>query len=401
LAEDLAKKGHDVKVISGIPCHGLEKIPEQYKGKLWCAERINNVEVIRSYSFVSDSKRFLDKIVNYLSYTISSFFVALFDSKKYDVILAISPPIFLGITGYLIKRKNGGKIVYNVQDLFPESALLTGKLKEGFVFSMLKKIERFVYRQADCITVICDRFMQEIKFDGINGDKIKTIPNWVDADFIRPLPKEQNQFRLQHGLEDYFLVQFAGTIGYSQGLEIILEVAKDLEGYKDIKFVVVGVGAVKEELVRKAEEMNLNNIMFLPTQPQETLPHLLTAADVSLVTLKKNMSRVSLPSKILSIMAAGVPIIASLDEESEGWKIINESSCGITVPPEEPERLKQAILHFYNKRDTITNLGLNGREFVLKKYSRRIVVDNYEKLFKSLLDRPVEFRGTEYESEIS
>jgi glycosyltransferase involved in cell wall biosynthesis len=147
--------------------------------------------------------------------------------------------------------------------------------------------------------------------------------------------------------------------------------------------------------------MNLNNIMFLPTQPQETLPHLLTAADVSLVTLKKNMSRVSLPSKILSIMAAGVPIIASLDEESEGWKIINESSCGITVPPEEPERLKQAILHFYNKRDTITNLGLNGREFVLKKYSRRIVVDNYEKLFKSLLDRPFELRGTEYESEIS
>jgi colanic acid biosynthesis glycosyl transferase WcaI len=325
----------------------------------------------------------------------------LFDSKKYDVILAISPPIFLGITGYLIKKKNGGKIVYNVQDLFPESALLTGKLKEGFIYNLLKKMERFVYKRADCITVICERFRQEIKVDGINGGKIKTIPNWVDTEFIKPMSREQNQFRMQRGLEDCFLVQFAGTIGYSQGLEIVLEVAKDLENYKDIKFVIVGVGVVKEELVRKAEEMNLSNIKFFPTQPQEMLPYLLTSADVSLVTLKKNMSRVSLPSKILSIMAAGVPMIASLDEESEGWKIINESNCGITVPPEEPERLKEAILHFYNKRDTIPKLGFNGREFVLKKYSRRTVVDSYEKLFQSLLNRPFEFRGTEYESEIS
>jgi colanic acid biosynthesis glycosyl transferase WcaI len=384
LAEDLAERGHEVKVICGIPFHGLEKVPDRYKGNLWCSEKINDVNIKRSYSFVSDSKRFSVKIANYISYTVSSFLAALFDSSNYDLIMAVSPPIFLGITAYLIKRIKGGKVVYNVQDLFPESALLTGKLKKGFIFNMLKEIERFVYRKADCITVISDRFMQEIKVDGINGDKIKTMPNWIDTDFIKPMPKEQNQFRHQHGLENCFVVQFAGTIGYSQGLEIVLDVAKDVEGYKDIKFMIVGVGVVKEELVRKARDMNLSNTLFLPTQPQETLPHLLTAADVSLVTLKKNISRVSLPSKILGIMAAGVPIIASLDEGSEGWEIINESNCGMAIPPEEPERLKQAILHFYNSRDIIPKLGLNGREFVLKRYSRHIVVNNYEKLFKEL-----------------
>ncbi len=384
LAEDLAERGHEVKVICGIPFHGLEKVPDRYKWNLWCSEKINDVSIKRSYSFVSDSKRFSVKIANYISYTVSSFLAALFDSSNYDLIMAVSPPIFLGITAYLIKRIKGGKVVYNVQDLFPESALLTGKLKKGFIFNMLKEIERFVYRKADCITVISDRFMQEIKVDGINGDKIKTMPNWIDTDFIKPIPKEQNQFRHQHGLENCFVVQFAGTIGYSQGLEIVLDVAKDVEGYKDIKFVIVGVGVVKEELVRKAKDRGLSNVLFFPTQPQETLPHLLTAADVSLVTLKKNISRVSLPSKILGIMAAGVPIIASLDEGSEGWEIINESNCGIAIPPEEPERLKQAVLHFYNNKDIIPKLGQNGREFVLRKYSRHIVVNNYEKLFKEL-----------------
>ena len=384
LAEDLAERGHEVKVICGIPFHGLEKVPDRYKWNLWCSEKINDVSIKRSYSFVSDSKRFSVKIANYISYTVSSFLAALFDSSNYDLIMAVSPPIFLGITAYLIKRIKGGKVVYNVQDLFPESALLTGKLKKGFIFNMLKEIERFVYRKADCITVISDRFMQEIKVDGINGDKIKTMPNWIDTDFIKPIPKEQNQFRHQHGLENCFVVQFAGTIGYSQGLEIVLDVAKDVEGYKDIKFVIVGVGVVKEELVRKAKDRGLSNVLFFPTQPQETLPHLLTAADVSLVTLKKNISRVSLPSKILGIMAAGVPIIASLDEGSEGWEIINESNCGIAIPPEEPERLKQAVLHFYNNKDIIPKLGQNGREFVLKRYSRHIVVNNYEKLFKEL-----------------
>jgi colanic acid biosynthesis glycosyl transferase WcaI len=392
LAEDLAEKGNEVHVISGIPSHGLERVPEQYKGKLWCSEEINNVRIKRSYSFVSESKRFLVKIANYSSFTVSSFFTAFFDSRNFDVVLAVSPPLFLGITGYLIARIKGGKAIYNVQDLFPESAVIAGKLKKGFVFHILKKIENFVYSKADCITVICDRFSEEIKVNGINGDKIKKIPNWVDTDFIKPMSKERNQFRCEHRLENHFVVQFAGTIGYSQGLEIILEVAKDLESYKDIKFVIVGVGVIKEELVGKASDMALNNILFLPTQAQDKLPYLLTAADVSLVTLRKNMSRVSLPSKILGIMAAGVPIIASLDEGSEGWEIINESKCGITVPPEEPSKLKEAVLHFYNSRELIPKLGQNGREFVMKNYSRRMIVNSYEELFQSLLNKnsPIE-----------
>ncbi len=392
LAEDLSHKGHEVVVISGRPFHGLERVPEQYKGKLWDSEVLNNVSVKRSYSFVSESKSFSVKIANYLSYTVSSFFLALFHSGNFDVVLAVSPPLFLGVTGYLIARMKGGKTIYNVQDLFPESAVLTGKLKKNFIFHILKRIENFVYSKADCITVICDRFSEEIKVNGINGDKIKKIPNWVDTDFIKPISKELNQFRREHKLEDHFVVQFAGTIGYSQGLEIILEVAKDLKNYKDIKFVIVGVGVVKEELVRKAKDMCLDNILFLPTQSQEKLPYVLTAADVSLVTLRKNISRVSLPSKILGIMAAGVPIIASLDEGSDAWEIINESNCGVTIPPEEPERLKDAVLHFYNSRELIPKLGESGREFVLKHYSRRMIVNCYEELFQSLLNKhiPVE-----------
>jgi colanic acid biosynthesis glycosyl transferase WcaI len=302
--------------------------------------------------------------------------------RNFDIVLLSHH--FLGVLA-VIARIKGGKTIYNVQDLFPDSAVLTGKLKKNFIFHILKRIENFVYSKADCITVICDGFSEVIKMNGINGDKIKKIPNWVDTDFIKPISKELNQFRSEHKLEDHFVVQFAGTIGYSQGLEIILEVAKDLKNYKDIKFVIVGVGVIKEELVRKARDMGLDNILFLPTQSQEKLPYLLSAADVSLVTLRKNMSRVSLPSKILGIMAAGVPIIASLDEASEGWEIINESNCGMTVPPEEPSKLKDAVLHFYSSRELIPKLGQNGREYVMKHHSRRMIVDSYEELFQSLL----------------
>jgi len=245
---------------------------------------------------------------------------------------------------------------------------------------MFERMESFVYEKADYITVHSSGNKKHIVSKGINPDKVKIIPNWVDTEFIKPTNRI-NGFRIQHSLGKKFIVSFAGTMGYSQDLDIILESANILEEYKDILFLLVGDGLEKARLEKKAEELNLKNVKFLPLQPRGRYPDVLNASDVSLVTLKKKVKTPVVPSKLLSIMSSGRPVLGSMNLDGDAPRLIIDANCGICVEAEDTEGLSQAILKLYQDSNLRENLKKNGRDYVEKNLSRKFCMRKYENLF--------------------
>ena len=383
LATDLAKQGHQVTVITGFPQHGLSEIPDRYRRKIFLKENFNGVRVVRCYTYASAQKSFLNKMLSYVSFPLSSTLSGLI-AGEYDIIFTLSPPLWLGLSAYLIGKTKGIPFVYNVQDLFPEAAVKLGALSNEYAINFFEKLERFVYTKAKCVPVICDFFRDSIVSKGIPNHKVVVIPNWVDTDFIHPMEKN-NEFREENDIGDKFVVLYSGTIGFSQPLEIVLECAKFMANNPEILFVIVGSGVKKEQLQEQAKQMLLKNIRFFDSQPRSKLPSLLASADVSLVMLKTGIATVSLPSKIYGIMASGRPIIASIDKNSDARNIIKEANCGVWVEPENSEQLAKAISMLYCNQELCLKYGENGRKYVVENNSRKKITAEYGQLLKSLV----------------
>ena len=383
LATDLAKQGHQVTVITGFPQHGLSEIPERYRRKLFLKEDFDGVRIIRCYNYASAQKSFLNKMLSYVSFPLSSTLSGLI-AGEYDIIFTLSPPLWLGLSAYLIGKTKGIPFVYNVQDLFPEAAVKLGALSNEYAINFFEKLERFVSTKAKCVLVICDSFRDSIVSKGIPNHKVVVIPNWVDTDFIRPMAKN-NEFREENDIGNRFVILYAGAIGFSQPLEIVLECAKSMANNPEILFVIVGSGVKKEQLQEQAKQMSLKNIRFFDSQPRSKLPTLLASADVSLVMLKTGIATVSFPSKIYGIMASGRPIIASLDKNSDAWNIIKEAQSGFWVEPENAEKLVETIEILYRNRELCVKYGANGRKYVVENNSRKKITAAYGQLLKSLV----------------
>jgi colanic acid biosynthesis glycosyl transferase WcaI len=322
-------------------------------------------------------------MLSYVSFPLSSTLSSLI-AGEYDIIFTLSPPLWLGLSAYLIGKAKGTPFIYNVQDLFPEAAIKLGVLRNEYAINFFEKLERFVYTKAKCVPVICDSFRDNIVKKGIPTRKVVVIPNWVDTDFIHPMEKN-NEFRKENDIGDRFVILYSGAIGFSQPLEIVLECAKFMANNPEILFVIVGSGVKKEQLQERAEQMSLKNIRFFDSQPRSKLPALLASADVSLVMLKPGVATVSLPSKIYGIMASGRPIIASLDKNSDAWNIIKEANCGVLVEPENFEQLATAISLLYCNQELCLKYGENGRKYVVENNSRKKITAEYGQLLKSLI----------------
>ncbi len=214
---------------------------------------------------------------------------------------------------------------------------------------------------------------------GVPPGKIEVIPNFADTGLIRPLPR-RNAFSAAHGLDDRFVVLFAGNIGLSQGLEHVLEAARRLAGHPEILFLIVGAGAAKPGLVDLAARLGLPNVRFLPFQPYQDIPEMYAASDAGLVPLKRGFTGESVPSKVLSILAAARPLIASVDEGSETWRLAREAGCGLCVPPEDPAALTGAVLDLAGDRKRGLRMGAAGRDVVERRYSRPAAATKYEEL---------------------
>jgi colanic acid biosynthesis glycosyl transferase WcaI len=380
LAEGLVSRGHEVRVVTGMPNYPERQIYEAYRGKWYCTEEMNGVLVQRSYVWIRPKPGLLARILLDGSFVFTSLVQALRGWQP-DVILLTVPPLPVCVPAALLSWIYSCPIVLNVQDILPEAAVHLGLIRNKFAIRVFEALEKFAYSTANVISVIADGFVENLVKKGVPEEKIACIPNWVDVNWIRPTPKSTNTFRLKHGLADKFVALYSGNIALTQGLETVVEAARRLRHVPEIVFVIVGEVTALERLQQRCEECGADNVMLLPFQPREELPDMLSGADVGLVVQKRNVVSFNMPSKIQLLLASGRPIIASVPLTGTAARAIQQSGGGLVVEPEKPEALAKAVLELYSNSDKADVLGKQGRRYAMDHYAFEQALSRYETLF--------------------
>lgn len=383
LATDLAKKGHQVTVVTGAPNYPYGQVFQGYHNPIYQVEWLEGVQVVRVWSYISPKKTFWPRLFHYGTYSVSAFYGGLLAGKP-DILLSYSPPLPLGLSAWMLSRLWQIPWVLQLEDLFPEAAVAAGVLRHRAVIQFFTWMENFIYKRATHISVISSIFRQTLLEKGVAPAKITLIPNWADPEIVHPLPKE-NAFRTQHGIDHKFIVMYAGNLGLTSCLEDVLDAAIVLKEDPDIYFLIIGEGVKKAELEKIAQANQLDHIAFLPYQPRLSFPEVLAAADINLVTLNSSSSLSSLPSKVFNIMASARPILAVAPPESELAWLVQASNSGVVIAPEQPDRLAQTILELKQQTARLDEMGRNGRYQLETTYSRANCIGMYERMFQSLL----------------
>lgn len=386
LAEGLVKRGHQVRVVTGMPNYPQRKIYKEYQGKLYLTELTNGVAIQRSYVWVRPQPSLLDRLLLEVSFVLTSFVHAL-KGKRPDVIFITVPPLPVCVPAALLGWIHRTPVVLNLQDILPDAAVHMGLLKNPNLIRLFEALERFAYRTAAKMSVIADDFVDHLLSKGVPLHKIVQIPNWVDVNFIRPLPREHNKFRTAHQLTDKFVALYSGNIALTQGLETVIEAAARLTDIPDIAIVIVGEEAALERLHQYCELCGAKNVILLPLQPREELPEMLAAADVGLVIQKHNVISFNMPSKIQVLLASGRALIASVPAIGTAARAVKQSGGGVIVPPEDPEALAATILDLYRHPDKVKVLGEKSRQYALANYTLEQALDQYEQLFAAVQKR--------------
>jgi glycosyltransferase involved in cell wall biosynthesis len=299
-----------------------------------------------------------------------------------DVLVVESPPLFLGLAGYVISRCKGAPYVFNVADLWPETAVALGALKNRVLIRLAEGLEWLLYRQAIRVTTVTRGIRRILLERGMAADRVLLFTNGVDIQYFHPQADPYPANRRFH-LDNRLTVAYAGTHGMAQGLEVLVQAAELLRDRDDIHFIMVGEGAEKPELMALANEYALANLTFHPNQPKSFMPHLWAAVDIAVVTLRKlDIFRSALPSKLFEMMAMECPII--LSAEGEACELIAEAQAGLTIAPENSGALAEAIVRLAEDEDLRHLFGKNGRAYVQQNFSRDHLTDRWEAMLDSV-----------------
>lgn len=380
LAEGLVTRGHEVRVVTGMPNYPERQVYPDYRGKLYCTEERNGVIIQRSGVWIRPKPGLLTRMLLDGSFVASSIVQALRGWQP-DVILLTIPPLPVAVPASVLGWFYSCPVVLNLQDILPDAAVHVGLLKNKLAIRVFAALEKYAYRTAHSISVITDSFTENLLSKGVSAHKIRCIPNWVDTQFICPLPKANNAFRQVHHLENKFVVMYSGNIALTQGLHTVIHAAVHLRHRSDIVFVIVGEAKALDALSGLCMDYELENVRLLPFQPREQLPEMLAAADVGLVMQKQNVVAFNMPSKIQLLLASGRPIIASVPLMGTAAKAIRQSGGGVVIEPEDPISLADAILDLYNHPAKADLLAQQGRRYAVSQYAFDQALNRYEDLF--------------------
>jgi colanic acid biosynthesis glycosyl transferase WcaI len=378
LARGLCERGNAVTVVTGFPWYNLARMPQRYVGKAFLRENMDGVEVVR-VRLPAFGSRALKLALGHMTAPLAAVVGGLMVSRP-DAIVVHSPPLTMGVAGWMLKRVWGAALLLNVQDLHPQCYIDQGVLRNRIVINIWEALERFCYAGADVITVHSDgnrRHVVELKHAA--ADKVHVLHNWIDADKERPLPRD-NAFAREHGLTGKFVVGYAGTLGMSQGMMTVVEAAVLLRGRDDVLFFIVGDGIDRERLEARVREYGLQNVRFLGMQPREMYPWVVASCDTGLIILNARVRTPVVPSKMLSYMAGGRPIIASVPLEGDVPRFVNEAGCGVCVPPGNPQALARAVVDLADAPDACRRYAAAGRAFVQTHCSLREAAEAVERL---------------------
>lgn len=377
----------EITVIAAKPGYAGEK--DLSKGIL-VTEKLENIKVVRIKLPQVNKTSKLSRIKYILSYFLLAN-IALLKEEKTDIIYTISqPPILGGLIGTIGKFIKGSKHIYNIQDFNPEQAEAVNYTNNKIIFKLAKTVDKFNCSYSDMIVLVGQDMSETLRKRFVNKaiPKHTIINNWTNENEILPLEKshlEVEKLISLNNLNDKFIIMYSGNLGLYYDLENIIRVTNSFKNNKNIVFLFVGEGAMKETMEKYIIENKISNVKFLPYQPKESIKYSLNIADVHLVVNQKGIKGVSVPSKIYGVMAAGKPILGVLEKDSEAQLLIEKSNSGIIVEPQDYEGIKDAIVHLYKlNKEERKIMGLNGRTFLEKYLRRETSINKYRELIKKI-----------------
>ena len=388
-AKRWVRAGHRVTVITCVPNHPQGVPYPGYRNRLWQWDEMDGISILRVKTLLSANKGFGRRTLNYLSYLVSaSLFAPL--AGKVDVVVSTSPQFFCGLAGYGVSLLKGVPWVLEIRDLWPESIIALGAVKNRRLIALLEGVETFMYLRAHRIVSLTNSFKRHIASRGVPLERIEVIMNGADLERYLPQARD-NAFREEQGLTGKFVASYIGTHGMAHGLRTVLLAAELLRREDNIVFLLVGDGAERLDLFAEKERLGLNNVMMLPQQPKERIPEILAASDVCLVLLRNmDLFRAVVPSKMFESMAMARPLIIGVEGESRG--IVESAECGIHIDPENPAALAEAVVRLAGDSGLASRLGENGLRFVSRHHDRDALALRYLDLLGEVAGKAVTLR---------
>ena len=390
LSRWLAHAGHNVTVITGFPNYPSGVIPEAYKGKLRQREEMDGVDVVRTWVFASPKRGSIRRMANYFSFVFSSIITGLLLRKSYDVVLVSSPPLFIGLAGWVLAGFRRIPFVFDIRDLWPEIAVETGEFSaDSRLVKMADALARFLYRKAAHITPVTENKLRKIEALGVPENKMTVVTNGVDLDL---LPSVTEDKRAELGLEGKFVAVYAGLLGIAQGVEMLVHSATRLREHEDLHFLIIGDGVRREAIAEEIERQGLTNVTMLPRQPREQISHYLASADVSLVPLINSELTDAVPSKLLEAWAHRcTPVLIA---GGEAASLVRRCQGGIVAAPEQPEALDAALLALKADPERLARHAHNGHEFVRRHFDRAALARQMEEVLEQVTEPQSTYRRT-------
>jgi glycosyltransferase involved in cell wall biosynthesis len=383
LAGYFSDLGAEVSVLTAMPNYPKMEVLKGYKGKFYKFETDKNLKVHRSWIFVNKSKGIVSRLLNYCSFVLTSLFIGLFKVGKQDILICESPPLFLGISAIFLKWAKGSKLVFNVSDLWPESAEKLNIINNKFLLGVSYKLEEFIYSKSNLVSGQTQGIVKNIS---VRFPKVNTcwLPNGIDFNQYDVLA-DGLVFRNQHGYHSSdFLLMYAGILGHAQGLDVILRSANITRDQPEIKYVIVGDGPERYKLMALASELKLNNLKFIGNVPRTQMSTAIAACDLYIVPLRKNdLFLGAIPSKLFEPLAMGIPILLGVDGEAREL-FIEKGKCGLFFIPEDSDDLSEKIYFLNTNRNELSFLGENGKKYVSVNFNREKIAMNYFKILSEL-----------------
>jgi glycosyltransferase involved in cell wall biosynthesis len=380
LARRLARSGHDLTILTAMPNYPHGEIFEEYRNRFLVEENLYEINIIRTWIYATKKKTFFRRLLNYFSFVISSFALGIWKIRSPDIVIVESPPLFLGIAGFLLSACKNAKLVLNVSDLWPDSAVAMGVLSNNALIRASRGLEEFLYRRSALITGQTRGIVDNIQSRFPNKE-VALITNGVDvAAFLDASNSaRRTEVRREFALEGKFVIGYAGLHGLAQGLDTVIHAARLLVDHPDVLFAFFGDGPEKEKLVQQVDQFGLKNVRFYSSQPSGRMPAVVGSFDLALIPLKRlELFKGALPSKMFEAMAAAVPLLASI--EGEARELVEKAQAGLCIEPENPNAMADAVLQFYRDPGTLQTLGRNGQRYVVEHFDRQKIADQFERL---------------------
>lgn len=374
LAIRLQVRGVKVEVLTALPNYPKMEVFENYKNGKLRFERIDNIPVFRSWIYISKSKGILARLFNYFSFVWSSYWRGR-KLENYDYLLVESPPLFLGYSAMALSKKLNAKLIFNVSDLWPESAEKLELVTNKYLLKMATRLEHKCYEHSKLITGQTQGIVNNIQ-KRFPHKKVTWLPNGVDVSFYNPEKIEAGDFRQRNGFKTSDVIFFyGGILGYAQGLEIILETARRLEEFPEAQFVIQGAGPEKEKLHLLKEKYKLENVHFFEPVKKSEMPSILKCIDVAVIPLKKlDLFKGAIPSKVFEALAMKKPLLLGVDGEAKNH-FIDKAQAGLFYTPEDIESMKAQIIFLLKNKNERREMGENARKYVSDVFDRNKIAE--------------------------